>query len=341
MSAPAEDVFTSKRKLIETGLKPGTDKTEKNGLAKMKYITDITNLKLNNTVVTIGKFDGNHIGHQYLYNTVVQLKDYAMDAVILTFGNAIRDVADTRKTIMTNFEKHQYAYPDGIDYILELPFTDEIKNMEPEEFIYKILVKKLGVKKIVVGNDFRFGKDRAGDIRTLYDLSDHFGYELFALEKVLYDGIEVSSTYIKEKIIAGDMEAVTAMLGEPFSVTGEVVKGKQLGRQIGFPTINFVAPDNKILPPDGGYATKTVINGQSFISITNIGFRPTVENSMLRTIETHIFDFDDDVYGQSIKVEFYKFLRPEIKYDSLDALINAIEENCKEVKDYFNKTQGS
>lgn len=376
----------------------------------MKYIKDLTNLKLNNTVVTIGKFDGNHIGHQYLFDAVARLKEYAMDAVIFTFSDDIKKVApndkipespeissvnkafvseekvaesvspasdevvesnrtsikdksaaEAKKSIFTNFEKENYSYPDEIDYVIECNFSDDIKDMYPEEFIEKILVGKLGVKKIVVGNDFCFGRNRSGDVRTLFEYSDRFKYEVFPMEKILYDGIEVSSTYIKEKILEGDMEAVRAMLGEAFCITGEVVHGKELGREIGFPTINLIADDKKILPPDGVYATRTEItydgkatatsssdsnaslddpncNGSQvkiYDSISNIGKQPTIDDNLERTVETHIFNINEDLYGKTVKVSFYKFIRPEKKFAGLDDLKAEISVNKEEVMRFF------
>ena len=299
----------------------------------MRYIDDISKIKLNNTVVTIGKFDGNHVGHQLLFKTALELKEYAMDSVILSFDDRIFDLSNDKRNIFSESEKNSNDIYEKFDYLIRLDFN-EIKDMYPEEFVEKILVKKLGVKKIVVGNDFCFGKDRMGDIRTLYDLGEIFKYEVFALEKIRYDGVDVSSTRIKDEILKGNFFKVNQMLGKPFSITGEIVKGKQIGKTIGFPTINVDYDEKKILPPDGGYATIVVIDGERFQSITNIGKNPTV-NGEKRTVEAHIFDFDKDVYGKTAKIEFYKYLRPEEKFDSLEELKKEIEKNKQEVIEYF------
>lgn len=295
------------------------------------------NLDIEACVATIGKFDGNHIGHQKLFNIAADLKEPGMSAVVLTFSQEISEVSKSGKEfIFTSFEKETYEYPKGIDGVIECRFAD-IKNLSPREFAKNILSEKLHTKKIVVGEDFRFGKGRGGDSRSLKELGYEFGFEVNVVRKVEYNGREVSSTYIKEEIKKGSMKAATDMMGEAFFVTGIVEEGKKIGSTIGFPTINFSVPEDKVLPPDGVYAVKIKLEGEKEkrYGITNIGIRPTVSTNGIRTIETNIFDFDKNVYGQRVRVEFYDYIRPEKKFDSLEDLKAEIERNKQTAKEFF------
>ena len=312
----------------------------------MKVITDIENIHLNNAIVTIGKFDGNHIGHQLLFDTVRSLKKKGDCTVVLTFNVPPVTVlddgqTDASRTIQTHEERYDPNVFFGIDYVVEFPFNRKTMSMEPSDFVNEILVDKLGTKSIVVGEDFCFGKNRAGNVETLKKLGSECGFEVHALKKVVFrpedysNPVEVSSTLIKNEILRGNIEDVNKMLGRPFSMVSVILQGKHFGRKIGFPTINFSAPADKILPPNGVYATKTVIDGKEYESITNVGKRPTFDDGEERTVETNIFDFDQDVYGKMAEVRFYKYIRPERKFDSPDDLMNEIQENVKEVKNFF------
>ncbi|MCF0228749.1 MAG: riboflavin biosynthesis protein RibF [Parasporobacterium sp.] len=289
----------------------------------MEIIRDIDNLKLHNTIVTLGKFDGYHRGHRMLLDTAAKLKkDLNAAAVIFTFDvnplTVIND--DSCRTIISRNERSGAVYPDSIDYVVEFPFNKETMGMEPETFVKDILVDRLGVSVVVVGEDFRFGRGRSGSVETLKALGDKYAFTVKALNKLTYkssdDGVEreISSSFIKDEILAGHMETVTDMLGKPFSVNSPVIHGKRLGRTIGFPTINQMVPEDKILPPDGVYATGTLIDGREYMSITNVGKRPTFKDGEHRTIETNIFDFDGDIYGRTLQVNFYKFIRPERRF---------------------------
>ena len=319
----------------------------------MKIISDIEHLQLKNAIITIGKFDGNHIGHQLLFDTIRQLKQEGDCTVVFTFSippaalvgsdPASADAANSVRTIQTHEERYGSADFAGIDYVIEFPFNKHTMAMEPEDFVRKILVEKLGAKSIVVGEDFCFGKDRKGNVALLRELGAQYGFSVHALKKVSFQpddfdaAVEVSSTLIKEEILRGNMEDVCRMLGKPFSMTAEILHGKHVGNTIGFPTINFAAPADKILPPNGVYATRTSIEGKTFDSITNVGSRPTFDDGEYRTVETNIFDFDEDVYGKVARVDFYRFIRPERKFDSVEELMEEIRRNVVEVKEYFQK----
>lgn len=313
----------------------------------MEIITDIENLQLQNTIITLGKFDGNHIGHQLLFDTAVSLKKEGDHVVIFTFSVPPakvvgKDEKNAMRTIQTHGERILQHYPDGVDYVVEFPFNEKTRAMSPEGFVKEILVDKLHVKKIVVGVDFRFGKDRAGSVKTLKKMGEQYGFEVYPLEKVTYHvkgqegDAEVSSTLIKEEIQKGNMEDVRAMLGCPFSVSGEILHGKHYGRTIGFPTINLHVPEDKVMPPNGVYATCVDLEGRILPSITNVGVRPTFDDGEQRTVETNIFDFDEDIYGKNVRVDFYKFIRPERKFSSGEELMEEIQRNVVEVREYFD-----
>ena len=304
----------------------------------MEYITDIENLRLENTAVTLGKFDGNHIGHQLLFEQTAALKEQGLKSVVLTFASQPKSVTGANiRTIQTNIERRSGEEIPGIDYLIEWPFDLKLMSTGPEEFVKTVLEERLGARAVVCGTDFRFGKDRAGDVNTLKELGRKYGFEVHVFEKVTYKGEEVSSTRIRAAISEGNIPDANAMLGHPFSVISTVVHGKHQGSAMGFPTINFEAPDEKILPPNGVYATKTVIDGREFLSITNVGNRPTFEDGNLRTVETNIFGFSEDVYGKSAEVRFYAFIRPERKFDAWEDLKREIDRNKEEVKRFFEK----
>ena len=312
----------------------------------MEIITDLAKINIKNSIVTLGKFDGNHIGHQRLLETAVSLREESSKVVIFTFNippaKIIKGQEDNLvRTIQTHPERLVQDYPEGVDFVVEFPFNEETRRMSPDDFVKNVLVDKLDVKTIVVGVDFCFGKDRAGNVDTLKKLGAEYGFRVVPVPKVRYtikgetESREVSSTLIKQEILKGNMEDVCAMLGRPFSMTDEIVHGKHLGHTIGFPTINFIAPEDKILPPNGVYATTVNFDGRCLPSITNVGTRPTFDDGEFRTVETNIFDFDEDIYGRIVRVDFYKFIRPERRFESAEDLSKEIAANVVEVRDYF------
>ena len=314
----------------------------------MQILNTADNLNIHNSIITLGKFDGNHIGHQLLFKTAVELKKADNTVIVFTFSVPPATViheeeSSSLRTILTHEERHLQTYPEGVDYVIEFPFNEQTRSMSPETFVEEILVKKLDVKAIVVGVDFCFGKNRAGNVSTLEELGKRFGFEVYPVEKVrchvkgYTDTQEVSSTLIKQEIEKGNMEDVRKMLGRPFSMNGTVVHGKHLGSKMGFPTINFLVPEDKILPPNGVYATRVSIDGKNYMAITNIGLRPTFDDGTQRTVETNIFDFEGDLYGQNLTVDFYHFIRPERKFTSVEELSAEIDRNTKQVREYFDK----
>ncbi len=304
----------------------------------MEFIKDFSKLHIASSVVTIGKFDGNHRGHQALFETAAGWKAGGLKAVVFALSIRYPELfLESRPTkLMTDFEREYYNYIPGIDCVIDCDFTPELMNMQPEEFVKTILVDRLGTKRIVVGSDFRFGKGRAGDAGTLFELGRKYGFQTIAIQKVKYRGQDISSSRIKGEILDGNLKEAADMLGRPYSITAEVVKGKQLGQAIGFPTINFIAPPEKILPPDGVYAAEITVNNRKYYGMTNIGKNPTVNAKPgIRTIETHIFKFRSDVYGKTARVEFREFIRPEIKFDSVAELQKQIAIDTETAKGLF------
>lgn len=317
----------------------------------MKIYNHIDEFKaIKNAVVTIGTFDGVHIGHQKI---VSRLKELAQlidgESVILTFFPHPRMILHPEdqnlKLITTIAEKADLLQQAGIDHLIITPFTRDFSNQSPEDYIKKILVEKIGTKKIVVGYDHHFGKDRQGSLKELQELSPSYGFEVEEIPEQDVHDVAVSSTQIRSALFSGDVAAANEFLGYPFKLTGRVVRGDQLGRALGYPTANlYVEEAYKLIPADGIYAVLAEIGrkpeaGESesrsqqsdeTISLPNtrysvlkgmgyIGSRPTI-NGMTRNIEVNIFDFDQDIYNQKITLHFLHFIRHDEKFRSLEDL---------------------
>jgi len=303
----------------------------------MKYIAGKTDFYINNSAVTLGKFDGLHLGHQMLINEVLSLKKQGLTSVMFTFmyhpHNVISD--NEIKLIYTEEEKKIKLSESGLDILISYPFTYQTKNIEPEDFVKDILVEKLDAKVIVVGSDFRFGRERRGDVEMLKAMEDIYGFKVMAFEKKTWNNKVISSSAIRSELEQGNMEAVNAMLGHPYSIYGKVLHGRKIGRTLGMPTTNLIPSANKLLPPRGVYVSRTIADGKSYPGMTNIGFKPTVGNEDHISIETYIYDFDKDLYGRDILVELLAFERPEIKFDSIDELKRRMVEDLAFGRKFF------
>lgn len=295
----------------------------------MKYIVGRDDFLLKNTAITLGKFDGIHIGHQLLINEIKKSKNDGLLSVVFTFMQS-----EDNKYIYSESEKRRLLDELGIDVCICFPFDNNIKNISAEQFIKDILIDRLDVKKIVVGSDFRFGKNRIGDGDLLKELSSIYGYDVHIFDKIKNNsGEEVSSNMIRNLITESKMEKVTESLGRPFSISGVINRGRQLGRTMGFPTVNIIPDNSKILPLNGVYASDIVFDDEKdtiYKGITNIGNNPTVADGLGTTIETNIFDFNKDVYGKSAVVYLKKYIRGEKKFSGLDELKQNIEKDKKE-----------
>lgn len=249
-------------------------------------------IKLSNTIVTVGKFDGLHKGHEKLLSELTK-KANGRRKVVLTFAAEPKDVLNnqTVKTIVTDEEKRLLCEKQGIDVYCSMPMTKEFLALEPDEFINEFLKKKLGATAIVCGPDFSFGNKGAGNVDYLKKNTEKYGYELYVIEKEKYHDKDISSTGIRSSIIEGRIEETNEMLDHPYSVIGKVEEGKKIGRTINFPTANILPAATKLLPPNGVYATRTNINGKSYRSITNVGINPTISENNPTKVETYVGKF--------------------------------------------------
>lgn len=272
-----------------------------------------------NSAVSLGKFDGIHRGHQCLLERIKKQNKYI--PTVFTFV-----MAEKQPKIYTQQEKDSILEQFGIQREVLYPFEESTKNMLPEAFVSKILMEKMDTKYICVGEDFRFGKDRAGDVTLLEALKNKYGYTLEIVEKLRLDGDVVSSTRIRKLLSTGELKKANVLLGIPFFVQGQVIHGEALGRTLDLPTANLIPVPEKILLPDGVYATTVRVDGKEYAGVTNIGKKPTV-GEHIRGIETHILDFKEDIYGQEICVSFIDYIRPEMKFSSVEELRTRIEQD--------------
>ena len=302
----------------------------------MKIIKGTTEFQIQEeTAISLGKFDGFHQGHQLLVNRVLQKKREGLKSLIFTF-----DFGD-RPVLLLPEERRRMLGKRGVDYLLECPFVESISHMEAEKFVREILVRRLHVRYLAVGTDFRFGYQRRGDYRLLERLSAECGYQVEVVEKACYQGEEISSSRIRRELEQGHMELVNQLLGYAYSVTGEVLHGRRIGRTLGMPTTNLLPSERKLLPPNGVYATRTVIAGELFEGITNIGYKPTVGGETRKGVETYLFDLDRDLYGEILTVRFYGYERAERKFASLDELKKRIEQDVFWGRTYFGGAEGA
>lgn len=298
----------------------------------MEYITGTREFHIEEpSVVTLGKFDGRHRGHQKLLWEMAEVKRKKGHGIaVFTFDmspNAM-DMESAQRVITTNLERKNNLERMGIDYLVEYPFTKETAHMEPEEFVKKILIDQMNAKTIVVGTDCTFGYLGAGNANSLYQWKDQYGYELIVVEKEKDDLRDISSTYIRELLDAGNMEKANELLGEPYTIHGTVVHGNHLGGPVlGFPTANIVPEPEKHLPVFGVYVSKVYIDGKYYGGITNIGKKPTVEGGSPVGVETFIYGINKDIYGKTIEVQLLHFVRPERKFDGLEQLKVQIEKD--------------
>lgn len=278
-----------------------------------------------NAIVTSGTFDGVHFGHQKILKKIVKTaKEFNGKSVVLTFWPHPRFVLfpeeKTLKLLSTFEEKAQLLEEVGIDYLVKVEFTKSFSQLSSETFIQNMLVEKLKTKKLIIGYDHRFGKNRSGSFEYLKENSERFGFEVEEIPRQDIDDVGVSSTKIRQALFHGEVDLAAEFLGRQYSIKGTVVEGKQIGSQLGFPTANInVAEEFKLIPKDGSYAVRAKVGNEWYKGMLNVGIRPTV-GGLHRVIETHLFDFDQQIYDQRIQIEFVKHLRDEKKFDSLEEL---------------------
>lgn len=300
----------------------------------MKIIKDLDAVQLHNTAVSIGKFDGIHAGHQLIFKELADRKKQGMTVVVFTFDRSPKTIRTSEQVryIFTEQEKYYYYEQMGVDILIEYTMSKEFLDLSPREFVKKILVDKLDVRFFCAGTDFHFGKGRLGDVRMLTELGSEFGFEVEIIKKKQYHSGDLSSTRVRGMIAEGKMEEAKESMGHAYAVHGVIVHGKQLGRKVGMPTINLLPDESKLLPPNGVYAARVLLEGRVLYGITNVGCKPTVSNTHQMTIETYLFDFQEDVYGKEVWVELHSFIRPEKKFPSLEDVKKQVDldiEVCK------------
>lgn len=304
----------------------------------MKYITKTLEFKIEEpTAVTLGKFDGLHRGHELLMHTVLDCKKkYQVASVAFTFDMPPRNrVEEIVANVLTTNDEKQYIFEkQGIDYLIECPFTSEVMSMEPKDFIAWI-ASSLNMKYVVVGDDFRFGHKRAGDYHTLQQYEEEYGYKTIVLDKLKDSNRDISSTYVREKIADGNIRKANELLGYHYFIKSEILHGKKLGRRIGMPTINMILPEHKLLPPNGVYVTEVLVEGKKYMGVTNVGYKPTVSEERIVGVETYIDNFSQDLYGEKIVVSFLEFIRPEMKFASIEELKLQMESDIKVARKYY------
>jgi len=295
---------------------------------------------LSGTVVTAGMFDGVHIGHQQIVGEVVRRADQRDGtSAVLTFDQHPSEVVTPHQRVellTTTDKKLELISELGADVAFLMDFTDELASMSAEAFVEEIIVNWCHTSEIVLGHDYRFGAGRRGDEAMMTRMGNEHGFTVSRFRPVLIDGVRVSSSLVRECVVAGRLGDAWRYLGRRYTLAGTVVQGGGVGRELGFPTAN-IRPHHRVMPPDGVYAAEVVLDdGTERPAAVNIGIRPTVESSddeVARSVEAHILDFEDDIYGRTIGVAFWQYLRPERKYETLESLQAAIAADVGQVRE--------
>jgi riboflavin kinase/FMN adenylyltransferase len=297
-------------------------------------------------VATIGNFDGVHLGHRRILETVAaRAREVGRPSVAITFEPhplVVLRPDHAPRRLQTLRQKEEVIEAIGIEHLLVIPFTRDFSLTEPEDFVRGFLAEKLGVSELYLGQHFAFGRGKRGDLALLSRLGPECGFSASGVPEVLVEGEPVSSTRIRDAVDRGEVAAANAMLGREYELDGIVSKGDRVGRKIGYPTINL-APENELHPADGVYLTRILIRsfGREFDCVTNIGRRPTVYEDYATTIETYVLDFSSDVYGEKVRLCFFERLREERKFPSMMALTEQIGRDIEATREYFARRGGA
>jgi riboflavin kinase/FMN adenylyltransferase len=283
------------------------------------------------TILTLGTFDGVHLGHQKILERIIDnTANNKYESLVLTFFPHPRMVLQENSEIklLNTMEEKVYLMENmGIQNLVIHPFDTVFSQLTAEEFVRTVLVNQFDIHKIIIGHDHRFGRDRTANIDDLISFGKQYGFEVEQISVQEINDLSISSTKIRKAISQGNMPLANEYLGYDYFLSGTVFKGKQLGRTIGFPTANIkIEEDYKLIPHNGVYAVKSIINQKTIFGMMNIGFNPTVSGEKL-SIEVHFFDFDTDLYEQKIKVSILKYIRAEQKFDSVDLLTEQLEKD--------------
>lgn len=304
----------------------------------MEKIVMNNTVELPKTAVVLGNFDGIHKGHMLLINKAKEVaREEGIKTAVFTFEPHPSFVLTNRTPvdlIYTPYEKEKIMEIEGLDYYIVLPFSKETASMLPQQFIEDIILKQMNAQVVIIGADYRFGKNRTGDFSMLVAYSKDHDFDVNVVHKLRHENQDISSTWIRDEIKKGNLELANNLMGRSFFFSGEVMHGKHLGTTIGFPTANIIPDPTKLLPPRGVYASTVQVHKKVYQGITNIGLNPTVDGQSV-TVEAHILNFDEDIYGQEIDINLYSFLRSEIKFKGLEELKQQINLDIVTMKSYF------
>lgn len=295
------------------------------------------------TIVTLGTFDGVHLGHAAILKKLTQnTHNETFESTVLTFFPHPRMVLQGKsdlKLLNTINEKIELLEKIGINNLIIHPFDEKFAELDAEAFVSTILVDQLRVQKIIIGYDHRFGKNRTANIDDLISFGTQYGFEVEQISAQEIDEISISSTKIRTALEEGDIQLANEYLGYSYFLSGTVVKGKQLGRRIGFPTANIsLEEDYKLVPQNGVYVVRAEIDGKTIYGMMNIGFNPTVQGKK-KTIEVHLFDFDSDIYNCKIQVSILQRIRSEKKFESVEVLKDQLKKDKTFSLDYLNQIE--
>ena len=312
----------------------------------MKIYTNLDEVNLiKKPVLTIGTYDGVHLGHQKIIHYLnTKAKEVGGESVVFTFHPHPRMVLHPTdhnlELLQTIDERAKKLEQAGVNHLIVFPFSKEFSRLTAVEFIRDILVNKIGIHTLVVGYDHQFGRNREGTMQHLEELAPLYDFNIEEISAFIKDEIKISSTKIRAALQIGDISVASKYLGDLFELTGEVIQGDQIGNTINFPTANIkLKEDYKLIPCNGVYAVKVISNGAEFSGMLNIGFRPTILDKGERRIEVNIFDFNNDIYGQTLTLKFVKMIRTEKTFANLDQLKNQLikdENKCRVVLGDFS-----
>ena len=298
----------------------------------MQIISGTTQFRIEEpTAVAIGKFDGLHQGHRKLLNEIIAQKEDGLKAAVFTFDPSpeIFFGMNPSRELSTNSEKRQLFEEIGIDILVEFPFNKETAAISPENFVIDILRGRMNAAFVAAGTDLSFGAMGKGNFELMSSLARHLGFEARKIDKIERNRKIISSTLIRELVEQGEMEEAAACLGEPYRITGKIVHGRALGRRIGIPTLNQIPPADKLLPPFGVYYSEVKADGRVFKGMTNIGIKPTVTDEHRTTVETYLYHFSGDLYGEYADVKLLTFRRPEKRFADIKELQRTMQEDIR------------
>ncbi|MCI5687778.1 MAG: bifunctional riboflavin kinase/FAD synthetase [Emergencia sp.] len=289
------------------------------------------------TAVALGNFDGVHLGHQELIRQAVKKAgDAGLKSAVFTFSNHPKDLLPKEKkvkNILVKSDKERIIESLGVDYLFNVPFTRRIMTMSPAAFVEELLLDKFNMKAAFCGFNYHFGHKAQGNPEVLRQMGARHGYEVTEIPPYKIKGEIVSSSLIRTLIASGQVEQCKTYMGRHYAIGGEVVVGNRLGKKLGFPTSNLVIDPSMVTPPNGVYVTCCTYNGVRYPSVTNVGHKPTIGHYN-KNVETHIFDFDKELYGKQITVEFLQKTRDEVKFDSVEELSAQIVRDCRQASAY-------